>query len=123
MASGGRVVHHLKAYAPDRRNTIVLAGFQAAGTRGAALAAGATEIKIHGAYLPVRAEVVQLEALSAHADRDGLLAWLAALPTPPRQVFVTHGEPVAADALRLAIEERQGWNVVVPEDRQGVDLA
>jgi metallo-beta-lactamase family protein len=123
MASGGRVVHHLKAYAPDPRNTIVLAGFQAAGTRGAALAAGAHEIKIHGGYVPVRAEVVQLEALSAHADRDGLLAWLGALPTPPRQVFVTHGEPVAADALRLAIEERHGWNVTVPEDRQVADLA
>jgi len=122
MASGGRVVHHLKAYAPDPRNTIVLAGFQAAGTRGAALAAGAQEIKIHGAYVPVRAEVVQLEALSAHADRDGLLAWLGALPAAPRQVFVTHGEPVAADALRLAIEERHRWNVLVPEDRQAVDL-
>ena len=122
MASGGRVVHHLKAYAPDPRNTIVLAGFQAAGTRGAALAAGAQEIKIHGAYVPVRAEVVQLEALSAHADRDGLLAWLGALPTAPRQVFVTHGEPVAADALRLAIEEQHGWNVTVPEDRQVADL-
>ena len=81
-----------------------------------------TEIKIHGAYVPVRAEVVQLEALSAHADRDGLLAWLGALPVAPRQVFVTHGEPVAADALRLAIEERLGWNVLVPEDRQAVDL-
>ena len=123
MASGGRVVHHLKAFAPDRRNTIVLAGFQAAGTRGAALAAGANEIKIHGAYVPVRAEVVQLEALSAHADRDGLLDWLGALPKPPRRVFVTHGEPVAADAMRLAIEEGRRWNVVVPEDRQVVELA
>ena len=123
MASGGRVVHHLKAFAPDRRNTIVLAGFQAAGTRGAALAAGANEIKIHGAYVPVRAEVVQLEALSAHADRDGLLDWLGALPKPPRRVFVTHGEPVAADAMRLAIEESRRWNVVVPEDRQVVELA
>lgn len=123
MASGGRVVHHLKAYAPDHRNTIVLAGFQAAGTRGAALASGAPSVKIHGEYVPVRAEVVQLDALSAHADRDGLLAWLAALPAAPRGVFVTHGEPVASDALRLAIEERHGWPVVVPEDRQVAELA
>ena len=122
MATGGRVVHHLKAYAPDPRNTIVLAGFQAPGTRGAALATGAAAVKIHGAYVPVRAEVVQLEALSAHADRDGLLAWLGALPAAPRGVFVTHGEPVAADALRLAIEERHHWNVMVPEDRQSVAL-
>lgn len=122
MATGGRVVHHLKAYAPDPRNTIVLAGFQAAGTRGAALAAGAPTVKIHGAYVPVKAEVVQLDALSAHADRGGLLAWLSALPAAPRAVFVTHGEPVAADALRLAVEERWRWNVVVPEDRQVVDL-
>jgi metallo-beta-lactamase family protein len=123
MATGGRVVHHLKAYAPDPRNTIVLAGFQAPGTRGAALAAGAPAVKIHGAYVPVRAEVVRLDALSAHADRDGLLAWLGALPQAPRGVFVTHGEPVAADALRLAIEERHRWDVVVPEDRQSVELA
>ena len=121
MATGGRVVHHLKALAPDARNAIVLAGFQAAGTRGAALAAGATSIKIHGEYVPVAAEVVQLQALSAHADREGLLAWLAALPAAPRRVFVTHGEPVAADALRLAIEERHRWDVEVPEDGQVAD--
>lgn len=123
MATGGRVVHHLKAYAPDERNAIVLAGFQAAGTRGASLAAGADAIKIHGAYVPVRAEVVQLDTLSAHADREGLLAWLGALPEAPRGVFITHGEPVAADALRLAVEERHRWNVVVPEERQAFDLA
>jgi metallo-beta-lactamase family protein len=114
MASGGRVLHHLKAYAPDSRNTLLFAGFQAAGTRGAALVAGATSIKIHGQYVPVRAEVVHLQSLSAHADREGLLGWLAALPRPPRRVFVNHGEPVAADALRLAIEERFGWPVTVP---------
>jgi metallo-beta-lactamase family protein len=122
MATGGRVVHHLKAYAPDARNTILLVGFQAAGTRGAALAAGASAVKIHGAYVPVRAEVVRLDALSAHADRDGLLGWLGAMPGAPRRVFVTHGEPVAADALRLAIEERFGWDVLVPEDRQVAEL-
>jgi metallo-beta-lactamase family protein len=114
MATGGRVLHHLKTYAPDARNTMLFAGFQAAGTRGAALVGGAEAVKIHGAYVPVRAEVANLDTLSAHADREQLLAWLGGLRAPKR-VFVTHGEPVAADALRLAIEERHGWPVTVPE--------
>jgi len=117
MATGGRVLHHLKAYAPSPKNTILFAGFQAAGTRGAALVGGAREVKIHGAYVPVRAEVANLDTLSAHADRDQLQAWLDALPAP-RRVFVTHGEPVAADALRLAIEERHRWPVTVPAYRE-----
>ena len=121
MATGGRVLHHLKAYAPDARNTILFAGFQAAGTRGAAMVAGADAIKIHGAYVPVRAEVANLETLSAHADRDELLAWLDA-QRAPRRVFVTHGEPVAADALRLAIEERHGWPCTVPDYRESREL-
>ena len=121
MATGGRVLHHLKAYAPDARNTILFAGFQAAGTRGAAMVAGADAIKIHGAYVPVRAEVANLETLSAHADHDELLAWLDG-QRAPRRVFVTHGEPVAADALRLAIEERHGWPCTVPEYRDSQEL-
>jgi metallo-beta-lactamase family protein len=122
MATGGRVVHHLKAFAPDARNTILLAGYQAAGTRGAALAAGAKEIKIHGEYVPVRAEVVSLGSLSAHADREELLQWIGRLPRPPRRVFLTHGEPVAADSLRLAIEERHRWPCTVAEHLQAVEL-
>lgn len=122
MATGGRVVHHLKAMAPDHRNTIVLAGYQAAGTRGAALAGGAKQIKIHGEYIPVRAEVVSLGSLSAHADREELLSWIGRMPSPPRQVFLTHGEPVAADTLRLAIEERHRWPCIVPEQMQAVEL-
>ncbi len=122
MASGGRVLHHLKAYAPHARNTILFAGYQAAGTRGAALLAGADAVKIHGSYVPVRAEVANLDMLSAHADRDQLLAWLGRLPRAPRQVFVTHGEPVAADALRLGIEEAQAWPAAVPEYGDSVDL-
>jgi metallo-beta-lactamase family protein len=121
MATGGRVLHHLKAYAPDPRSTILFVGYQAAGTRGAAMLAGARDIKIHGAYVPVRAEVVGLDMLSAHADRGQLLAWLEDLPAPKR-VFVTHGEPVAADALRLAIEERFNWQASVPDYGQTVTL-
>jgi metallo-beta-lactamase family protein len=115
MATGGRVVHHLKAFAPDARNAIVFAGFQAAGTRGAALVAGARQVKIHGEWVPVRAEVGAIDGLSAHADREGLLSWIAALPRSPRHVYVTHGEPVAADSLRQAIEERHRWPCSVPE--------
>lgn len=122
MATGGRVVHHLKAFAPDHRNTILLAGYQAAGTRGAALAGGAKQVKIHGEYIPVRAEVVSLGSLSAHADRSELLAWLGHLPRAPRRVFITHGEPVAADSLRLAIEETHRWPCTVAEHMQAVEL-
>jgi metallo-beta-lactamase family protein len=122
MASGGRVLHHLKAYAPEPRHTVLFVGHQAAGTRGAALVAGATAVKIHGEYVAVRAEVVHLDSFSAHADRDGLLRWLQSLPSAPHQVFVNHGEPVAADALRLAIEERFGWPASVPEHGRTVVL-
>lgn len=122
MASGGRVLHHLKAYAPDPRNSIVFAGFQAMGTRGAALVGGATTIKIHGEHIPVHAEVRQLEGASAHADREGLLAWLGALSGTARRIFVTHGEPSAADSLRQAIEERFHIPCTVPEFRDSVAL-
>jgi metallo-beta-lactamase family protein len=122
MATGGRVLHHLKVLAPGPRNTILFAGFQAAGTRGASMLAGAPSIKIHGDYVPVRAEVKSLSMLSAHADRDEILGWLAHFEAPPRLTFVTHGEPTAADALRLAITERFNWPVEVPEHLDRVDL-
>ena len=115
MATGGRVVHHLKAFAPDARNMILLPGFQAAGTRGAALASGATEVKIHGEYVPVRAEVVKIDSMSAHADYAESLDWLRGFKRPPRRTFITHGEPAAADELRRRIEETFGWRVSVPE--------
>lgn len=122
MATGGRVLHHLKAYAPDARHSIVFAGYQAAGTRGASIVGGAPSVKIHGQYVPVRAEVVNLDMLSAHADQAQLLDWLGRLPVAPRQVWAVHGEPVAADALRLAIQERFGWNASVPEYRDEMQL-
>jgi metallo-beta-lactamase family protein len=122
MASGGRVLHHLKAFAPDPRNSILFAGYQAAGTRGAAIVGGAATVKIHGQHVPIRAEVAQIDSLSAHADRDELLSWIGALPAAPQRVFVTHGEPAPADALRQAIEERHGWPSSVPEHRDVVEL-
>jgi metallo-beta-lactamase family protein len=114
MATGGRVLHHLRAFAPDPKNTILFTGFQAAGTRGAAMIAGAAEVKIHGQYVPVRAEVASLPNLSAHADYTEILSWLGGFKQRPRQVFLTHGEPVAADSLRHRIEERFGWPCRVP---------
>lgn len=122
MATGGRVVHHLKAFAPDPANAIVLTGFQAGGTRGAALLEGADSLKIHGEYVPVRAEVVSIDNLSAHADSAEILAWLAATPDVPHQVYVTHGEPAAADALRHRIEEQLRWKCCVPEYLETVDV-
>lgn len=115
MATGGRVIHHLKAFAPDPRNTILFAGFQAGGTRGASLVQGADVIKIHGEYIPVRAEVRMMENLSAHADADEILGWLKGFGRPPRRTFITHGEPEAADALRRRIEEELRWSCVIPE--------
>ena len=117
MATGGRVLHHIRAFGPDPRNTILFAGFQAAGTRGASIVAGAESVKIHGQFVPIRAQVANLRELSAHADRAGLLRWLAACPTAPRRVFVNHGEPAAADSLRRAIRETLGWDALVPEHR------
>jgi metallo-beta-lactamase family protein len=123
MAAGGRVVHHIKALGPDARNTILFTGYQAAGTRGAAMVGGASSVKIHGAYVTLHAEIALLDMLSAHADRDEILDWLGGLQQPPLRVFVTHGEPVAADALRLAIQERFGWPCDVPDYRDCVTLA
>jgi metallo-beta-lactamase family protein len=122
MATGGRILHHLKNYAPDRRSTIALAGFQAGGTRGAALRDGASELKIHGGYVPIRAEVVSLDMFSAHADRDELLRWLGGFEGAPKQCFVTHGEPSASDALRHSISEKLGWSARVPEHLERVEL-
>ena len=122
MATGGRVLHHLKRYAPDARNTILFAGFQAGGTRGAAMVDGADSIKIHGAYISVRAEVANLAMLSAHAGADEIVRWLQGFGAPPRRSFITHGEPAAADALQLRIEEQLGWSCAVPEHGEEADL-
>lgn len=115
MATGGRILHHLKRYAPDARNAVLFGGFQAAGTRGAAMVAGADRVKIHGEYVPIKAEVDNLHMLSAHADVDEIIGWLKGFRKPPRRTFITHGEPTASDALRQRIEEELGWSCTVPE--------
>jgi metallo-beta-lactamase family protein len=114
MASGGRVVHHLRHQLPDPHNTVVLTGFQAEGTRGRQLLDGARQVKIHGRYVPVRAEVVQIPDFSVHADAGEVVAWLGRAPRPPHTLYVVHGEPHAARALAHLVTETLHWNAVVP---------
>jgi metallo-beta-lactamase family protein len=115
MATGGRVLHHLKTLAPDPRNTLLFVGFQAGGTRGDSLVRGAREVKIHGENWPVRAEVVPLDSMSAHADGNELIEWIQRLHKKPERVFVTHGEPHSADVLRYRIEHELGIEASVPQ--------
>ena len=122
MATGGRVLHHLKEYAPDPRCSVLFAGFQAGGTRGAAMVAGAESVKIHGAYVPVKARIYNLSMLSAHADQGELLRWASSFDEAPRTTFVTHGEPEGADVLRHKLEEERGWRCVVPGQGEMVEL-
>jgi metallo-beta-lactamase family protein len=120
MATGGRVLNYIETLAPQARQHIAFPGFQAGGTRGARMVAGEREIKIRGRWVPVNAEISHLDGLSGHADADGLLQWLRALPRPPEQVYVVHGEPAAADALRGRIQDELGWAVRVPQHGETV---
>jgi len=122
MATGGRVLHHLKAMAPQARHHIVFPGFQVAGTRGAKLVEGAREVKIFGEYVAVKAEVSHLEGFSGHADADELMQWLRGFEAAPAQTFVVHGEPRAADALRTRVQDELGWRVRVPEHLERVEV-
>jgi metallo-beta-lactamase family protein len=122
MMTGGRVLYHVERFGGDHRNTILLVGHQAGGTRGEALLRGARQLRIHGRHVPIHAEVAMLPGLSAHADADELMSWLRGFESAPRRVFLTHGEPPAADALRLRIEEELGWPVTVPEHNDVVRL-
>ena len=123
MATGGRVLHHLRRFLPDPKNTVLFVGFQAAGTRGRALVDGTDEVKIHGEYVTARAQVAQIQGLSAHADYREMTDWLAASKIAPRRVFVTHGEPAASDAFRRRLHDTFGWDAVVPEDGSTWTLA
>ena len=114
MAAGGRVVHHLEHLLPQARNTVVLTGYQAEGTRGRQLLQGAPHVKIHGRYVPVRAEVVTVPDFSVHADSEEVLDWLASAPSPPQTVYVVHGERRASTALAERIRRELGWSAVVP---------
>lgn len=122
MGSGGRVTHHLKALLPDPSTTVLLVGFQAVGTPGRLLRDGAREIKIHGKYVAVRAEIVEIEAFSVHADGSELLAWLSHADPLPDQVFVNHGEADASRALADRIRAELDIAVVVPRSGERVRI-
>jgi metallo-beta-lactamase family protein len=114
MATGGRVLHHLKHQLPDPRNTVLLVGYQAHGTRGRTLLEGARTLKIHGQYVPVRADVVNIQGFSVHADADDMIAWLRQMPEPPQACYVLHGEEESSEAMRDRIDDELGWTAVVP---------
>jgi metallo-beta-lactamase family protein len=122
MATGGRILHHLRRRLPDERNTVIFVGFQAEGTRGRRLLDGEKQIKIFGEYVPVRAQIERLENLSAHADSREILRWLGGFKRAPEKVFLVHGEPEAQDALKNKIIQKFGWRVETPEYLQKFEL-
>jgi metallo-beta-lactamase family protein len=122
MATGGRILHHLQRRLPDARTTVLFVGFQASGTRGRALQDGAKALKMFGDEVPVRARVEILHGLSAHADQPETLRWLAGFQRPPRQTYLVHGEPRAADALAAAIHARYQWSVQAARDGEQVEV-
>ena len=122
MLTGGRILHHVETYGPDRRNAIILSGYQAGGTRGASLAAGEKHLRIYGRDIKIEAEVIQLDELSAHADSNELIQWMKSAPAAPAMTYVTHGEPGASDALRARIKHELGWRARVPEHLETVSL-
>jgi metallo-beta-lactamase family protein len=123
MVSGGRVLHHMVQRLPDARNAVILGGFQAEGTRGRALQEGAKTLNIFGQAVPVCAEIVEMGQFSAHAGKSELLRWLAALPAPPKQTYLTHGEPAAAQALQAAIQDKFHWKAAVARYLDTVPLS
>jgi metallo-beta-lactamase family protein len=122
MATGGRVLHHMAAALPKRRNTVLFVGFQAAGTRGRQLVDGAEEVKIHGRVVPVLCAVARIDSMSAHADRGEILRWLGTLPAAPGRLYLVHGEPAPMDALRSLIAERLGWAPYTPAHGERIEL-
>ncbi|MDR1494570.1 MAG: MBL fold metallo-hydrolase, partial [Rickettsiales bacterium] len=99
----------------DSKNTIILVGFQANGTRGRYLQDGKRELRIHGQNVRVAAEVVTLENMSAHADSDELMSWLGGFANKPNRLFVVHGEEKSSLALADRVKNHLGWSVVVPQ--------
>lgn len=122
MATGGRIMHHLRRRLPDERNTVVFVGYQSEGTRGRRLLDGEKEIKIFGQFVTVNAKIERLENLSAHADSREILRWLGGFKRAPKTVFLVHGEPKAQEALKQKIVEKFGWTVEIPEYLQKFEL-
>ncbi|MEO8520330.1 MAG: MBL fold metallo-hydrolase [Acidobacteriota bacterium] len=122
MATGGRVLHHLKAALPDARNTVLFVGYQAAGTRGRRLVDGEKTVRIHGETIPVHASVELIESMSAHADANEIMRWLGGFTHAPRNTFIVHGEPAAMETLSARIGSTLAWKTTMPEHRQTIAL-
>lgn len=122
MITGGRVLHHISHLASQRKNTILFTGYQAGGTRGERILRGEKEVKIHGAMVPIHCEITELENISAHADYEEILQWLGHIRKPPITTYITHGEAPAAQAMKDYVQKRLGWNAVIPEHLQVVEL-
>jgi metallo-beta-lactamase family protein len=122
MATGGRVLHHMVDALPERRNTVLFVGYQAAGTRGRQLVDGAETVRIHGRDMQVRAQIARIDSMSAHADRGEILRWLGTCPKRPGRVFLVHGEPGPMDALGALITQRLGWDPHMPAHKERVAL-
>jgi metallo-beta-lactamase family protein len=122
MITGGRVLSYLERYIGLPETTVIIIGYQAEGTRGRKLLEGAKDIKIHGKYYDVKANILEIESLSAHADQKGLLDWLSELKTKPTKVFLVHGENQAADELRIKIQEHYGFDCALAMLGQEVEL-
>ena len=123
MLTGGRVMHHAMRILPDENATIIFVGYQAAGTAGRRVLDGEPEVRIMKNWIPVRCHVERVEGFSAHADWKAVIKWLEGLPNTPKMVFTTHGEPDAAEAMAGHIKDRFGWNVIVPQYEQTVELS
>jgi metallo-beta-lactamase family protein len=122
MATGGRILHHLKHRLPDPRSTILFIGFQSNGTRGQLLKDGTKSIKIHGEMIPVRAQIRSMESFSGHADSEEILRWLKGFKEAPKLTFIVHGEPESSNALEATIRRELGWKTHIPEYLETVDL-
>ncbi len=121
MATGGRVLHHLMQLAPDPRHTVLFVGHQAVGTRGHAIVGGASHVRIYGTDVPIRARIEHLQTLSAHADAEELVGWMARMSHPPVRTYVVHGEPEASSSLRRLVQQRLGWRTEIPSYGDVVD--
>lgn len=121
MCTGGRILHHLAQRLPDARNVVVLAGYQAEGTLGRQLLEGAKFARIHGDQIPVRAEIQEVSQFSAHGDRGELVRWLSGFTAPPKQLFLVHGEPAAAQSFRGTVQEKLHWPVTIPGQNDSFD--
>jgi len=122
MMNGGRILHYLEKQLGNPAATFILPGFQAEGTRGRQLSNGSPEIKLHGRYFAVKATIEHITTMSSHADQKELLSWMSQIKNKPEQVFIVHGEPHSADALRVKIQHEFGWNCTIPAFLEKVPL-